>query len=152
MAMQGDNGANPGNDNGDTASFDSAHLMGVRVVIDGDPATAAARLAGELGGDLLYDIDGARAASAARAAAGRVEPVVLRDDEFDSLLTQADSLGSLADRPTVDDDALVELRELASALARTDRIRTRTETEFADSLHRRLSASSGVAVHPETIR
>ncbi len=151
--MQGDNGADTSNDHGDAESFDSTHLMGVRVVMDADPATEAARLAEELGGDLLYDLDSARAAFAARAAAGRVEPVVLRDGEFDTLLTQADEFGSLADRPRVDEDALVELRELATALARTERIRTRTEVEFADSLHnRRLSASSGMAVHPETIR
>jgi len=152
MVMQGDNGATSGDDHGETGSFDPTHLMGVRVVMHHDPASEAARLAEELGGDLLYDRESAQIAFAARAAAARVEPVVLRDDEFDTLLAQTDEFGGLGERPTVDDEALVELRELAAALARTDRIRVRTEVEFADSLHRRLSASSGMAVHPETIR
>ena len=54
----------------------------------------------------------------------------LDDDEFDSLIAQADELGSLGDLPRIDDAALAELRELAVALGRTDRIRTRTEVEF----------------------
>jgi len=47
---------------------------------------------------------------------------------------------------------MAELRQLADALGRTDRIRMRTEVEFAETLNRRLSASSGMAVHPETIK
>jgi hypothetical protein len=47
---------------------------------------------------------------------------------------------------------MTELRELADAIGRTDRIRVRTEVEFTDALNRRLSASSGMAVHPETIK
>jgi hypothetical protein len=153
MAMQGDNGAEPSNDHGDAGeSFDSQHLMGVRVVVDHDPAVAAARLAEELDGELIYDRDAARTAFAARASAGRMDPVVLHEDEFDTLIAQADELGDLGTRPTVDESALAELRLLAKSLGLTDRIRVRTEVEFTETLNRRLSASSGMAVHPETIR
>jgi hypothetical protein len=152
MVMQGNNGAERGGDHGETGSFDSQHLMGVRVVVDHDPAVAAARLAEELNGELISDLDTARAAFAARASAGRTDPVVLQDDEFETLIAQADELDALAGRPTVNEEALVELRQLASALGLTDRIRVRTEVEFTETLSRRLSASSGMAVHPETIK
>jgi hypothetical protein len=151
MSIQG-NGHDPSDDHGAAESFDSQHFMGVRVVVDPDPAVAGARLAEELGGELIFDPETARAAFSARAAAGRTDPVVLRDDEFDTLLAQADELEALSDRPTIDEGALAELRMLADALGRTDRIRTRTEVEFTDTLNRRLSASSGMAVHPEAIR
>ncbi|MEY2422736.1 MAG: hypothetical protein QOI95_2803 [Acidimicrobiaceae bacterium] len=152
MVMQGNNGADQSGDHGEAESFDSQHLMGVRVVVDHDPAVAAARLAEELDGELIFDLENARRAFAARASAGRTDPVVLHDDEFDELLAQADELGSLGARPTVDEEALAELRQLAVALRRTDRIRVSTEVEFTEALNRRLSASSGMAVHPETIR
>jgi hypothetical protein len=151
MVMQGNNGESS-NDHGETESFDSPHLMGVRVVVDHDPAVAAAALAEELNGELVFDREGAEVAFAARASAGRTDPVVLHDDEFDTLLAQADELGSLGERPTVDESAVAELRQLAVALARTDRIRMNTEVEFTETLNRRLSASSGMAVHPETIK
>ncbi|MEY2454662.1 MAG: hypothetical protein QOD92_4236 [Acidimicrobiaceae bacterium] len=150
MVMQG-NGDSSG-DHGTAESLDSQDLTGVRVVVDHDPAVAAAALAEELNGELVYDRETAEIAFAARASAARADPVVLRDEEFDTLLAQADELGALGERPTVDEDALAELRELATALGRTDRIRVRTEVEFAEVLNRRLSASSGMAVHPETIR
>src|SRR5437660_12933940 len=102
MAMQGDNdGAEASGDHGADESFDSPHLMGVRVVVDHDPAVAAAALAEELNGDLIFDRDTAHAAFAARASAGRTNPVVLADDEFDTLIAQADELGDLGARPTV---------------------------------------------------
>jgi hypothetical protein len=148
MGMQGDNGA----ESSELDSFDSSHLMGVRVVVDPDPAAAASRLAEETGGEIIFDLDAAREAFGARAAAARTDPVVLDDAEFDSLIAQADELGALGARPTVDEAALAEIRELADALGRTDRIRTRTEVEFTETLNRRLSASSGMAIHPETIR
>ncbi|MEY2448836.1 MAG: hypothetical protein QOH79_2312 [Acidimicrobiaceae bacterium] len=151
MVMQGNNGESS-NDHGETESFDSPPLMGVRVVVDHDPAVAAAALAEELNGELVFDREGAEVAFAARASAGRTDPVVLHDDEFDTLLAQADELGSLGERPTVDESAVAELRQLAVALARTDRIRMNTEVEFTETLNRRLSASSGMAVHPETIK
>jgi hypothetical protein len=58
----------------------------------------------------------------------------------------------LGERPTVDEGAAAELRSLADALGRTDRIRVRTEVEFTETLNRRLSTSIGIAVHPETIK
>jgi hypothetical protein len=152
MAMQGDNGDEQGGDHGETGSFDSHHFMGMRVVVDHDPAVAAARLAEELDGELIYDLETAQAAFAARASAGRTDPVVLRDDELDALIAQAGELDALSGRPTVTDAALAELRQLAESLSLTDRIRVRTEVEFAESLNRRLSASIGMAVHPETIK
>ena len=152
MVMQGNNGAEQNGDHGDAGSFDSQHLMGMRVVIDHDPAVAAARLAEELDGELISDLDTARAAFAARASAGRTDPVVLQDDEFDTLIAQADELGSLGGRATIDEGAVAELRQLAAALGRTDRIRMATEVEFTETLNRRLSVSSGMAVHPETIK
>jgi hypothetical protein len=151
MSIQG-NGNDPSDDHATPESFDAQHFMGVRVVVDPDPAVAAARLAEELGGELIFDPETARAAFALRAAAGRTDPVVLGDDEFDTLLAQADELEALGDRPAIDEGAMAELRTLADALGRTDRIRTRTEVEFTDTLNRRLSASSGMAVHPEAIK
>jgi hypothetical protein len=152
MTMQSNNGAEQSDDPLEAGSLDSPHVMGVRVVISHDPVLEAARLAEELDGERIFDRESAHRAFAARAFAGRTNPVVLRDDEFDTLIAQADELGTLAERPAVDDAALTELRELAAALGRTDRIRMRTELEFTESLNRRLSASSGMAVHPETIR
>lgn len=150
MTLQGD-GTEQNNGHGETGSFESEYVMGVRVVIDPDPATAAARLAEELDGELIFDADAARRAFAARSAAGRTDPVVLEDDELESLVARADELDSER-APDVEESALFEIRELADALARTDRIRMRTEVEFTETLNRRLSASSGMAVHPETIK
>lgn len=155
MSMQGDS-AESSNGHAQGGSFDSPHMLGVRVVVDPDPAIAGARLADELRGDLIFDIDTARDAFAARAHAARVDPVVLDDDELNQLLRQADQIDALDDGPQsgldLDDATLAELRELAATLATTGRIRTRTELEFTDNLNRRLSASSGMAVHPESIK
>ena len=152
MSMQGDR-ADSSNGQAQAGTFDSPHMLGVRVVVDPDPAVAAARLAQDLKGDLIFDIEGARDAFAARAEAGKVEPVVLDDDELDRLLRQADEIESGGGGvPDIDDAALSELRELADTLGRTERIRTRTELEFTELLNRRLSASSGMAVHPESIK
>ncbi|HEV3225660.1 MAG TPA: hypothetical protein VGZ52_02460 [Acidimicrobiales bacterium] len=144
--------AEPNDDKERSSSFDSLHMMGVRVVVDPEPSAAADRLADELGGDVVRDLETARGAFAARADAGRTVPVVLDDDEFDTLIRQADELNDLSDEPRIDEGAIRELRELADALARTGRIRTRTEVEFTETLNRRLSASSGMAVHPEAIK
>jgi hypothetical protein len=151
MSMQG-NGADSSNAHTQGEAFDSPHMLGVRVVVDPDPATAGARLAADLRGDLIVDVESARAAFAARAEAGRVEPVVLDDQELDSLLRQADEIAAAGDTPGIDEGAVAELRELATALGTTERIRTRTELEFTEVLNRRLSASSGMAVHPASIR
>ena len=155
MSMQGDS-AESSNGHAQAGSFDSPHMLGVRVVVDPDPAIAGARLADELRGDLIFDVETARTAFAARADAARVDPVVLDDDELTHLLRQADEIDALetsADSGLdIDDASLAELRELAAALGTTERIRTRTELEFTENLNRRLSASSGMAVHPESIK
>jgi len=155
MSMQGDS-ADSSNGNGLGGSFDSPLMLGVRIVIDPDPAIAGARLAEELGGDLIFDLETARAEFAVRSDAARVNPVVLDDQELDHLLRQADEIEALADHggdgPDLDDATLAELRELASTLGTTERIRTRTEVEFTETLNRRLSASSGMAVHPASIK
>src|SRR5437764_13808615 len=98
MSMQGDS-ADSSNGHAPTASFDSPQMLGVRVVVDPDPAIAGARLADELGGDLIFDLETARHAFAVRADASRVDPVVLGDPGLDLLVPQADeiqSLGALA--------------------------------------------------------
>ena len=155
MSMQGDS-ADSSNGHAQAGSFDSPLMLGVRVVTDPDPAVAGARLADELGGDLIFDLETARHAFAVRADAARVDPVVLDDQELDHLLRQADQIEALADngddRPDLDDATLAELRDLAAMLGTTERIRTRTEVEFTETLNRRLSASSGMAVHPASIK
>jgi hypothetical protein len=155
MSMQGDS-ADTSNGHAQGGSFDSPHMLGVRVVVDPDPAIAGARVADQLGGDLIFDIETARTAFAARADAARVDPVVLGDDELDHLLRQADEIEALAetgdDHLDLDDATLTELRTLAATLGTTERIRTRTELEFTETLNRRLSASSGMAVHPASIK
>jgi hypothetical protein len=135
MSIDG-NGAHD-NGNHDTEPLESGGFSGVRVVVDPEPAAAAARLAEQLDGDVIVDRDGAEAAVAARREAA----------------THIDlDVAAGPNGPPVDEAALDELRELADALERTARIRSRTEVEFSETLTQRLSASSGVAVHPETIR
>jgi membrane protein implicated in regulation of membrane protease activity len=150
MTLQGD--GTDYNNGQQAGSLESEHhVMGVRVVFDPDPAIAAARLADELSGDLLFDVDSARSAFAARTAAGKTDPVVLDEEEYEALRAQVSMPGTV-DIAVADDATIAELRELAESLGRTERIRVRTEVEFTDMINRRLSASSGVAVHPETIR
>ena len=151
MSMQGE-GADSSNGHAQGGTFDSPHMLGVRVLVNPDPATLGARLAEDFRGDLIFDLESARAGFAARAEAGRVEPVVLDDEELDRLLRQADEIAAAGDLPSIDEGAVAELRELAAALGTTERIRTRTELEFTEVLNRRLSASSGMAVHPASIR
>src|SRR3954453_4756595 len=94
MSMQGDT-SDSSNGHAAAGSFDSPQFLGVRVVIDPDPAIAGARLAEELRGDLIFDLETARSGFAARAHAARVDPVVLGDDELTSLLRQADEIDAL---------------------------------------------------------
>lgn len=148
MSTQG-NGAESGG-NGHAPPSNAPQLQNLRVVVDPDPAIAGARLAEELDGELIFEIDAARRAFAART--GRTDTLLASAGEFDRLLAEADELEGLGGGPAVDEAALAELRELADAISRTDRIRTRTEVEFTESLNRKLSASSGMAVHPETIK
>jgi membrane protein implicated in regulation of membrane protease activity len=152
MATQGDRSEHDDHDHGATGAFDPDAIMGVRVVRDDDPPAAAARLAAELDGEVVADLEHAEAAFAARADAGRTEAVVLSAAERAELVERAGGLDVMANVTAVDDDKIAELRELAVALGLTDRIRSMTEVDFTESLTRRLSASSGVAVHPEAIR
>ncbi len=140
------------NERDQVGSLDVGHPMGVRVIVDGNPVNAADQLATTMGGEVIADAGTARTAFAARADAARTTPVVLEDDEVDELVSQASEADAVDERMPVSEAAVLELRELADAIGRTDRIRYRTEVEFTETLNRRLSASSGVAVHPETIK
>src|SRR3954465_3093984 len=115
MSMQGDS-ADSSNGHAPTASFDSPQILGVRVVVDPDPAIAGARLSDELGGDLIFDLETARHPFAGRAPPARGAPVGPRDQELAPLLRQADEIEALDDhgddRPDLDDATLAELRDL----------------------------------------
>lgn len=132
-----------------THPFDADEILGVRVVRDRDPEHAARQLAEELHAEVVRDLDHAERAFAARAEAGRAEAVVLGDDERRDLEARA----AVADATDAVDDAMLrDLRELAGELQVTSRIRANTEAEMTETLNRRLSATSGVAVHPTAIR
>ena len=130
--------------------LDVDSIFGVHVVRDPDPAAHAQRLADESGGEIFRDLEHARRAFAARAEAGRVEPVVLKDAERAELESSA-SAPEDAD-PAVTEVAILELQQLADELVMTERIRADTEAGMTAFLNRRLSAASAVAIHPSTIR
>jgi hypothetical protein len=130
--------------------LDVDSIFGVRVVRDPDAAAYAQRLADESGGEILRDLQHARRAFAARAEAGRVEPVVLNDAERAELESSANAPED-AD-PAVTEVATLELQQLADELVMTERIRADTEAGMTAFLNRRLSAASAVAIHPSTIR
>jgi hypothetical protein len=131
--------------------FDADTILGMRIVRDPDPAAKAERLAVELHGELVRDAEHAQRAFAARAEAGRAEPVVLSDSERAELAARAaTAVGD--DSPAMSDWAISELRQLAAELGMTERIRSNTEARFVETLNRRLSAASTVAVHPTAIR
>jgi len=141
MGMQDNDGAELTSGQSQDRSLDSPDLMGVRVVVDPDPDGAAARLAETINGEVVRDIDHARRAFAARAVGG-----------VDAVLASAEKGSALQEGPAIDAAAVAELRSLADALRRTDRIRTRTEDTFTEGLNRKLAANKGVAVHPEAIK
>ena len=61
--------------------FDGGTMLGVRILRDPDPAAHAERLAQELSGEVVLDVEHAEQAFNARAEAGRAEPVVLSESE-----------------------------------------------------------------------
>ncbi|HEY2815187.1 MAG TPA: hypothetical protein VGJ03_17105 [Acidimicrobiales bacterium] len=126
-------------------------LFGARIVRAADPPERARQLADELSGEVVGDITAAEGAFAARADAGRADPVVLTESERTRLV---ESAARVDDGPELVATAstLADLREIAGELSMSERIRSNTEAEFVDSLNRRLSAASAVAVHPEAIR
>ena len=130
--------------------LDVDSIFGVRIVRDADPGAHAQQLAAEVSGELVRDLEHAERAFAARVEAGKTEPIVLRDSERLELETVADGMD--AGDPNVNDAAISELRQLADELSMTERIRSDTEAEFTESLSRRLSAASAVAIHPSAIR
>ncbi len=132
--------------------FDVDSIFGVRIVRDADPAGHAAELAATVRGEVVRDLDHAGRAFAARAEAGRAEPVVLTDEDRAELEAAAntsdagDASGGDSSEATI-----AELEELADELGMAERIRENTEAEVADVLSRRLSAASTVAIHPDAI-
>jgi len=139
--------------------LDVDSIFGVRVVRDADPEAHARRLEDELGAEIVRDGEHAQRAFTARAEAGRTQPVVLDEAERAELGTRAaannenddDNDDSNAGTP-VDEATIVELQQLAGELAMTERIRSDTEAGMTESLNRRLSATSAVAIHPSSIR
>jgi hypothetical protein len=129
--------------------FDADSIFGVHIVRAADPADRAAHVAAEVNGEVVHDLAHANQAFAARAEAGRAEPVVLKDEEWVDLeaVANADDASDAVSEATIG-----ELQELADELAMAERIRQNTEAEVSDWLSRRLSAASAVAVHPEAIR
>src|SRR5690348_3249676 len=130
--------------------LDADSIFGVRIVRDADPSARAQRLAEDVDGEVVNDLEHATHAFAARADAGRAEPVVLKDAERAALEMRADAPDDA--EPAVSEVSIGELQNLADELAMTERIRSDTEAEFTDSLSRRLSAASAVAIHPSAIR
>jgi hypothetical protein len=99
-----------------------------------DPGARGRELADELGADLVDQPAAASRAVADRAAAAR------------RLEADRTAAGAL------DPETVNRLRMLGGELARAERIRAQTEVVVADALARRLSTSTGVAVHPTSLR
>ena len=102
----------------------AAHA-GIEVVIVTDPEAAAPAIALDRGAELVADTEAAAAAVTARRTAPRAP---------------------------IDDERIDELRRLAGALSQAQRIRTHTEVGFRDVMVQRMARSSGIAVHPTSIR
>jgi hypothetical protein len=101
----------------------------VRVVAAEDPAAAAEELATAIDGELVTSLTGAEMAVAAR---------MTTDDDHD--------------RPRLDDEETAELRRLAAALGRAERIRSRTRTGVTESIARKVTGSTGVELHASALR
>ena len=99
--------------------------VGARVdeVTATDPEAAAEAIALDQGAELVADETEAAAAVTARRAAA-----------------------------ALDVRGIAELRRLADALDRTERIRARTERGVHDGLAQRVARTSGLALHPSSIR
>lgn len=116
-----------------------------------DPAARAGELAAQLDGDVAVDVRATEAAVRSRRDAGRL---VLADGRRDAeLLTRADEVrAAAAAPPPVAPEQVTEIRRLAAELGAATRIRERTEAKAVDELRERLSAYSGLTVHPSAIR
>jgi hypothetical protein len=124
---------------------------GRRTEVAADPAARARQLADELGADIATDVRATEAAVRSRRDAGRL---VLGDDRADAdVLARADDIRSAAAAPPpVSPAQVAEIRQLAAELRAAARIRERTEAKAVDELRERLSAYSGLTVHPSAIR
>src|SRR5262245_20370249 len=69
--------------------LDADSVLGVRVIRDADPGEQALRLAEDVSGEIVSDLDHAQRAFSARADAERVEPGVLKTDERAALEVRA---------------------------------------------------------------
>jgi hypothetical protein len=123
----------------------------VRVVHAGDPATEAARLAEELGGDVASDGATAERLVRTRVDAGR-RGIGGDADEDAAVLARADEIrAAVAVDPPIGDADVEELRHLADDLGRASRIRERTEARVSEVLQAKVAASTGVALHPAAV-
>src|SRR5690349_4396132 len=95
---------------------------GLRVVTSSDPERAAADLS------LRVDAD-----------------IISAESELEAAVATSRALG-------VDDAQLTELRSLADELGRARRIRSRTRIEVTGTIARKVAGSTGVEVHPSTLR
>jgi hypothetical protein len=132
--------------------FDGETLLGVRVVEADTPALTGRELASQMGAELTSDPNTTAEALTRRVEAGLTPPLVLAHDEYEALRDQAAGARRTLDRANVDDTTRAELVNLGDELARADRIRMRTESALTESLSRRLSASTGLSVHPDSLR
>ena len=123
---------------------------GRRIEVADDPAARARELADEVGGDVASDVRATEAAVRTRRDAGRL---VLADDSGDAdVLARAGEIREAAAAPPpVAPEQVAEIRQLAGELRAATRIRERTEAKAVDELRERLSAYSGLTVHPSAI-
>jgi hypothetical protein len=127
--------------------LDADSVLGVRVIRDAEPGEQALRLAQDVRGEIVADLDHAQRAFAARADAGRVEPVVLKTDERAALEQRAkESNGADAADPEA---TIAEMHQAVAWSANDDEPGAHPELfdERALEHNRRATAvSMGVAV------
>lgn len=115
----------------DVDESDPGPPLRYRVVEDVDPDRAAADLVESMGAELAHGHDAASEAVGRRLAAAHT----------------IDTAHEIEIGP----DRVERIRKLAADLERAERIRVRTEVQFTETLSRKLSRGTGLAVHPEAL-